>query len=110
MKQRKTPTAKSAKPIQGWQIEGREWWLWSLAVVVTVDSTYFGVSDKVGRIAIESVPPGQYFLHVWRESATPQGLTARSRLAFVGADHHSLPVIYVPLSSAKPTNAKNWMQ
>jgi plastocyanin len=81
-----------------------------MAVVVTVDSTYFGVSDKVGRIAIENVPPGQYFLHVWRENATPQGLRATSRLALVGADHHSLPVIYVPLSGAKPTNAKNWMQ
>jgi plastocyanin len=81
-----------------------------MAVVVTVDSTYFGVSDKVGRIAIENVPPGQYFLHVWRENATPQGLRATPRLAFVGADHHSLPAINVPLSNTKPTNDKNWMQ
>ena len=81
-----------------------------MAVVVTVDSTYFGVSDKAGRIAIENVPPGQYFLHVWRENATPQGLRATRRLVFVGADHHSLPAIYIPLSNAKPTNAKNWMQ
>jgi plastocyanin len=80
-----------------------------MAVVVTVDSTYFGVSDKGGRFAIESVPPGQYFLHVWRENATPQGFRATSRLAFVGG-HHGLPVISVSRSSAKATNPKTWMQ
>ena len=81
-----------------------------MAVVVTVDSTYFGVSDKVGRIAIENVPAGQYFLHVWRENARPQVLRATPRLVSIGADHHSLPAIDLPLSNAKPTNVKNWMQ
>src|SRR5580693_1460824 len=75
-----------------------------MAVVVTVDSTYFGVSDKVGRIAIQNVPAGQYFLHVWRENARPQVLRATPRLVSIGADHHSLPAIDLPLSSAKPTN------
>jgi plastocyanin len=81
-----------------------------MAIVVTVDSKYFGISDKVGRVAIDNVPPGQYFLHVWRENAMPQGLRATPRLVLVGADHHSLPAIYLPLSDPKPTNAKNWMQ
>ena len=81
-----------------------------MAVVVTVDSTYFGVSDKVGRIAIQNVPAGQYFLHVWRENARPQVLRAIPRLVSIGADHHRLPAIDLPLSSAKPTNVKNWMQ
>jgi plastocyanin len=80
-----------------------------MAVVVTVDSTYFGVSDKGGRIAIDNVPPGQYFLHVWRENATPQTL-AMHRFVFVGDDRQSLPTIYVPLSRSKVTNGKNWMQ
>jgi PAS domain S-box-containing protein len=52
MKQAETPTVrstgipnKSAKaPLQGWQIEGREWWLWGLAVVVTVVLTFGIVS------------------------------------------------------------------
>ena len=78
-----------------------------MAVVVTVDSTYFGVSDKGGRIDIENVPPGQYLLHVWRENATPQALAATQRLVFVGDDRQSLPAIYVPLSRSKPTNGKN---
>ncbi|MGC2182310.1 MAG: EAL domain-containing protein [Terriglobales bacterium] len=35
---------RSASPIQGWQIEGREWWLWGLAVVVTLVLTFGIVS------------------------------------------------------------------
>src|SRR5580765_6941118 len=36
---------KAAKiPLQGWQIEGREWWLWGLAVVVTLVLTFGIVS------------------------------------------------------------------
>ena len=81
-----------------------------MAVVVTVDSRYFGVSDKVGRVVIENVPPGQYFLHAWRENATPQLFRATPRLAFVGAGHRDLPVISVSRSNAKPTNPKIWAQ
>ena len=58
MSQEKFPATKqkkpAASPIQGWQIEGREWWLWSLAVVVTlvltfgiVSLTYFQLHPQV---------------------------------------------------------------
>jgi diguanylate cyclase (GGDEF)-like protein/PAS domain S-box-containing protein len=57
MSQEKLPKARQNKPsspIQGWQIEGREWWLWSLAVVVTlvltfgiVSLTYFQLHPQV---------------------------------------------------------------
>jgi diguanylate cyclase (GGDEF)-like protein/PAS domain S-box-containing protein len=62
MKQHKNPTAKSAKPIQGWQIEGREWWLWSLAVVVTLVLT-FGI---VSLTFFQLHPPteGSYWLQL----------------------------------------------
>jgi plastocyanin len=80
-----------------------------MAVVVAVDSKYFAVSDKVGRIAIDNVPPGQYVLHVWRENATPQALAATRRLVFVGDDHQSLPAIYAPRSGSKPKKVKDWM-
>ncbi len=42
-----TPTVNPSKPtvpIQTWQIEGREWWLWGLAVVVTLVLTFGIVS------------------------------------------------------------------
>ena len=58
MSQEEFPKTKqnqpAASPIQGWQIEGREWWLWGLAVVVTlvltfgiVSLTYFQLHPQV---------------------------------------------------------------
>ena len=48
MSQEQFPTVNqnkpAAAPIQGWQIEGREWWLWGLAVVVTLVLTFGIVS------------------------------------------------------------------
>src|SRR5579872_6928517 len=48
MKQNQTPTTLQGNPagsgIQRWQIEGREWWLWSLAVIVTLVLTFGIVS------------------------------------------------------------------
>ena len=38
------PEKPAATPIQSWQIEGREWWLWGLAVVVTLVLTFGIVS------------------------------------------------------------------
>ena len=35
-----TENEPAAAPIQRWQIEGREWWLWGLAVVVTLVLTF----------------------------------------------------------------------
>ena len=80
-----------------------------MAVVVTVDSTYFGVSNKGGRIAIDKVPYGQYFLHSWHESAVPLAPAVARRRFFVGDDHQNLPTISVSVSRAKPTTVKNWM-
>jgi diguanylate cyclase (GGDEF)-like protein/PAS domain S-box-containing protein len=39
-----TENEPAAAPIQRWQIEGREWWLWGLAVVVTLVLTFGIVS------------------------------------------------------------------
>ncbi|MGH9502234.1 MAG: putative bifunctional diguanylate cyclase/phosphodiesterase [Terriglobales bacterium] len=48
MTQEEFPTDEETKsgpaPIQRWQIEGREWWLWGLAVVVTLVLTFGIVS------------------------------------------------------------------
>ena len=48
MKQEKpstvSPGTAAPVPIQRWQVEGREWWLWSLAVLVTLVLTFGIVS------------------------------------------------------------------
>jgi hypothetical protein len=52
------------------------------AWVVAVDSPYFGQADASGAFVIKGVPPGEYELEAWHESAAR---TARSKLS-VGAD------------------------
>ena len=77
------------------------------AVILTVDSTYFGVSDETGRISIGNVPPGKYFLHVWYENAAPQALEALRRNIFVGDENCSLPTISIALPNGMPMTGKN---
>jgi plastocyanin len=70
-----------------------------MAIVLTVDSTYFAISDKTGHISIGNVPPGKYFLHVWYENATPQALQAVRPVVFVGDQSNSMPTISIALSN-----------
>src|SRR4029077_13176031 len=44
------------------------------AVVVAVDTPYFGLSDRSGRVAIPNVPDGRYQMHVWYERGLPEDL------------------------------------
>jgi plastocyanin len=78
-----------------------------ISIVLTVESPYFGVSDKTGRISIGNVPPGKYSLHVWYEDATPQALEALRHTIFVGDDNRSLPTISIALPNRIPTASKN---
>jgi hypothetical protein len=78
------------------------------AIVVTVDSTYFGVSDKTGHISIGNVPHGKYVLHVWYEHSAPQVLEALQRTIFVGDDNRSQPTISIALANEIPMTGKNY--
>ncbi len=78
-----------------------------MGVVLTVDSTYFGVSDKNGRISIGNVPSGTYFLHVWSEKASPPALEAVRRVVFVGNASRSLPTISIAVSKQISMTDKN---
>lgn len=77
------------------------------AIVLAVDSPYFGVSDRTGHISIENVPPGKYLLHVWHENATPRALEALQRVIFVGDENRSLPAISIALTIRTPIAGKN---
>lgn len=49
------------------------------AVVIAVDTPYYGVSDQRGQVVIADVPSGKYTLRVWYESALPETLKAMTR-------------------------------
>ena len=78
-----------------------------MAVVLTVDSTYFGVSDNSGYISIGNVPPGKYLLHVWHARAMRQTLEALQRALVVRDGNFSEPMIAITLANRIPTTGKN---
>ena len=49
------------------------------AVVVSVDTPYFGVSDASGKVTIANVPDGRYEVHYWSERALPDSLKQSTR-------------------------------
>jgi len=59
-------------------------------VVLTVESPYFGVSDKTGHISIGEVPAGTYVLHVWYENAPSRTLKTLRRAVVLGDDHRCI--------------------
>ncbi|HEY6767922.1 MAG TPA: carboxypeptidase regulatory-like domain-containing protein [Candidatus Sulfotelmatobacter sp.] len=49
------------------------------AVIVAVNTPYYGISDAHGQIQIAGVPPGRYELQVFHPSVAPQALHAMDR-------------------------------
>jgi len=72
------------------------------AVVLTVESPYFGVSDKTGHISIGNVPPGTYVLHVWYENAASRTLKTLRRAVVLGDDHRCTSAISIKLGKQAP--------
>ena len=77
------------------------------AVVLAVDSRYFGISDKAGRISIPNVPSGRYELHAWYENAAPKTLEAAERRIEVGDANRALPPISIEAVKQDPMKHKN---
>ena len=63
------------------------------AVVVALDTPYYGVSDARGQVVIANVPSGQYTLRVWYESALPETLKAMNREVTVSEANSTLGVL-----------------
>jgi hypothetical protein len=49
------------------------------AVVIAVDTPYYGVSDRSGNITIPNLPDGKYELHLWYERSLPEDLRKLTR-------------------------------
>ena len=60
------------------------------AVVITLATPYYAISDKRGDLAIPNVPPGRYELQVFHPSAAPETLHAMSHEITVAAGDTSL--------------------
>ena len=65
------------------------------AVVVSVDTPYYGVSDRTGRVTIPNVPDGRYELHYWAERGLPEALKQLTRTVVVSNASRSLQPVQI---------------
>jgi plastocyanin len=63
------------------------------ATIVAVDTPYYGISDRAGRITIPGVPFGRYRLYVWHERDEPERPGEFPREIAVSAAEQSIGVI-----------------
>ena len=65
------------------------------AVIVALDTPYFGLSDRSGRVAIPNVSDGRYELHVWYERSLPEELKSLERAVTISDSTRTLELIRV---------------
>jgi hypothetical protein len=63
------------------------------AIVIAVNTPYYGISDKNGVLVIANVPPGTYELQVWHERVLPETLNKLTRSIVVSSAANSLGTI-----------------
>jgi plastocyanin len=81
------------------------------AVVVAVNTPYYGMSDKSGNVSIANVPDGRYELHVWYERSLPEDLNGLARRVQIAAGTRDLGAIMVPENpSFSPTHKNKYGQ
>lgn len=66
------------------------------AVVIALDTPYYGISNRKGEVVIPRVPTGRYSMRVWSETAAPETLSAMTREINVTGESSSLGVLQVP--------------
>ncbi|MGB8541515.1 MAG: hypothetical protein WCD49_07745 [Candidatus Acidiferrales bacterium] len=65
------------------------------AAVVAVDTPYFAISDRLGRVSIPNVPDGRYEMHVWYERDTPENLKSLTGTVVISQSSRTLPPIRI---------------
>jgi plastocyanin len=74
------------------------------AVVIAIDTPYYGISDPRGQIVIPDVPSGKYTLRVWYESALPETLKGMSREVTVSGGDSTLGVLRFAEANLPPAH------
>lgn len=65
------------------------------AVVIAVDTPYYALSDRMGRVAIPNVPDGRYQMHVWYERSSADDLKKLDRSVAISETTRSLDPVQV---------------
>jgi plastocyanin len=76
------------------------------AVVIAVETPYYGISDARGQVVIPKVPAGRYTLRVWYEAALPETLRALVQEINISENSSSIGVLRIT-EAALPMGHKN---
>jgi len=66
------------------------------AVVVTLKTPYYAISDRKGMVTIPNVPPGRYQMQIWHEQVLPETLSNLTRTVSISVQTSSLGVLRLP--------------
>jgi hypothetical protein len=65
------------------------------AIVIALETPYYGISNRKGEIVIPRVPVGHYTMRTWSETALPENLNALTREIMVSENSSSLGVLQI---------------
>jgi len=71
------------------------------AVIITLATPYYAISDARGELTLPGVPPGRYALQVFHSAVVPEALRAQSREITVGPGNASLGTLSLPVSDVE---------
>lgn len=71
------------------------------AVVITLNTPYYAISDARGEFVMPKVPPGRYSLQVFHSAVAPEVLKAQTREITVGEEEASLGTITLSESNVE---------
>jgi hypothetical protein len=70
------------------------------AIVIALDTPYYGVSDRKGELVVPHVPAGRYVMRTWSETALPETLNAMTREINVSENTSNLGVLQIAAGAA----------
>jgi plastocyanin len=77
------------------------------AVVITLTTPLYAISNADGQLSLPGVPYGRYVLHIWSEGMGPENAQPLTREVTIADNASSLGVIRVPEADGLRTAHKN---
>ena len=74
------------------------------AVVLALETPFYGISDRRGEVLISKVPPGRYTLHIWYEAALPETLKTLAREVTISGSSSTLGVFHLTADNVPQTH------
>ncbi len=77
------------------------------AVVITLATPLYAISNADGQLSLAGVPYGRYMLHIWSEGMGPENVQPLAREIAIAENASSLGVIRVPEANGQRMSHRN---